>query len=149
MSNVSAWHASGMNHGGNPGGSNWNFWSRLANTDEWARGRTWLFKLSFLNLSLHPVSLIQGIPFIQKTFQRAHIDHLVPRSELTEIVQCPSGSFQMESPPEILSLCIDGEMLGFNHHKKVSTLSISYLLSVYTPWWLSQSASWCHPAYLR
>lgn len=47
----------------------------------------------------------------------------------------------MESPPEILSLCIDGEMLGFNQHKKVSTLSISYLLSVYTPWWLSQSAS--------
>lgn len=84
MSNVSAWHASGMNHRGNPGGSKWNFWSRLANTDEWARGRTWLFKLSFLNLSLHPVSLIQGIPFIQKTFQRAHIDHLVPQSELTE-----------------------------------------------------------------
>lgn len=28
--------------------------------------------------------LIQGIPFIQKTFQRAHIDHLVPQSELTE-----------------------------------------------------------------
>lgn len=70
MSNVSAWHASGMNHGGNPGGSNWNFWSRLANTDEWARGRTWLFKLSFLNLSLHPVSFDSGHSFYPEDFSK-------------------------------------------------------------------------------
>lgn len=64
MFNLSAWQASGINHWGNPGGSNWNFWSRLENADEWARDRTWLFKLSVLNLSLHLVSLIQGVPFI-------------------------------------------------------------------------------------